>query len=173
MPSKHAHYFTSSSEWYAWSATFSAPPETDPSLTPQAQRDAEARWAAAWSAKHPASDDGYGTRIQAIRTRDGASINLKIYEPLHDSVDAKRDKRLPILFVTHGDAWTQGSAITEEVFFLRELLTQLPLASLWEALSIVSLRNIRFLSLLMTVGMYSAGQWRVQRAWEVTESSYT
>ena len=126
MPSKHAHYFTSSSDWYALSATFSAPPETDPALTPQAQRDAEAEWAAAWSTKHPASDYGYRARIQAIRTRDGASINLKIYEPLHDSVDAKRNKRLPILFVTHGGGWTQGSAVTEEVFFLRELLTQLP-----------------------------------------------
>ncbi|MCJ1353159.1 MAG: hypothetical protein MMC33_003144 [Icmadophila ericetorum] len=126
MLSKHAHYFTSSPDWQTLAPSTSAPPDEELPLTPQAQRDGEAKWAAAWAAQHPTSEYGYGTQVQAIQTRDGASINLKIYEPLHDSVDTNRDKRLPILYVTHGGGWMQGSAVTEEVFFLRELLTHLP-----------------------------------------------
>ena len=51
--------------------------------------------------------------------RDGHQIGVKIYHPMN----ATGKKKLPLLFVTHGGGWIQGTFITEESWLLYPIFT--------------------------------------------------
>lgn len=66
--------------------------------------------------KHPLDKQGYSAVEETVPTRDGHTIHVKIYRPLKPE-----DTVLPLLFVTHGGGFFQGSYVTEENFILRPI----------------------------------------------------
>lgn len=115
---KYAHYFKSEPDWENFSkARDGFELKTEPALVPPLDLDhdrkAQAVDEADWASKHPLEDVGYNTRIEKVTTRDGFEVPIKIYRPV-----GKENDQLPLLFVTHGGGWVQGSFITEEAWLL-------------------------------------------------------
>ena len=132
MPSKHAHYYETAPDWKALLADPSEPISIEDEEQPftgqidvKAQRAALEAAETVWSAEHPLGKHGYNAWNQEILVRDGATINLRIYQPSGDR-DAVLNKSLPILFLTHAGGFIQGSHVAEEIFLLRTLLANFP-----------------------------------------------
>lgn len=66
-----------------------------------------------WASKHQLSDVGYSTHIEKVAVRDGFEVPIKVYQP-----QGTEEAQLPLLFVTHGGGWVQGSFISEEAWLL-------------------------------------------------------
>lgn len=75
---------------------------------------------AEWTQNHPLSSVGYTSRLSTVKVRDGTSISVKLSYPARPV----RQTKLPVLFVTHGGGWVQGSHITEEAWLLWPLYPQ-------------------------------------------------
>jgi acetyl esterase len=60
----------------------------------------------------------YTAREEKVAMRDGMQIGVKIYHPKNAASDKKK---LPLLFVTHGGGWVQGTYVTEEAWLLYPL----------------------------------------------------
>ncbi|KAI9824838.1 MAG: hypothetical protein M1819_000790 [Sarea resinae] len=90
-----------------------------------------------WAQANPPSKFGYTVEDFLVTMRDGDKILVKVYRPARPPVanrngesEHKGDspgptKTLPLLFVTHGGGWIQGSAVTEEINMLRALIKEL------------------------------------------------
>lgn len=118
---KYSKYFASSPDWERYSSDPSRPElalqseSSKPTIVNvAADRAAEAVWEAVWAAEHPPESYGYRAREERVTMRDGYRIGVKIYHP----ENATKDKKLPLLFVTHGGGWVQGTYITDEVWLL-------------------------------------------------------
>lgn len=75
---------------------------------------------AEWVKNHPLTSVGYTSELSTVKVRDGAGISVKLSAPtrlLTSSKDGAKEK-LPVLFVTHGGGWIQGTHITEEAWLL-------------------------------------------------------
>ncbi|KAL6249772.1 hypothetical protein RBB50_003627 [Rhinocladiella similis] len=83
----------------------------------EGDRAAEATREADFSKAHPLSSFGYNSLLTKVTVRDGASISVKISYPKSVAVGGTPTK-LPVLFVTHGGGWIQGTHTTEEAWFL-------------------------------------------------------
>ncbi|KAI1492591.1 Alpha/Beta hydrolase protein [Biscogniauxia mediterranea] len=71
----------------------------------------------AWSKANPPSKFGYERVEQKVAMRDGAEISVMVYRPQNSA-----GKRLPLMFVTHGGGWYQGSHVIEEIFQMRAVM---------------------------------------------------
>lgn len=75
-----------------------------------------------WSKAHPLSDCGYETRLTKIQVRDGSYCSVKVSWPsahrLPQIDTHSAPKRIPVLFVTHGGGWVQGTHTSEEAWLL-------------------------------------------------------
>ncbi|KAJ5497908.1 Alpha/beta hydrolase fold-3 [Penicillium expansum] len=133
-------YFTSDPDWEAFATKNDIPlPSTTPPSAPidftqldfASIREYEATNDTKWAEKHPIEEVGYTTKSTIVRARDGANINVKVSFPLSDRLHARgkgNDKfSLPVLFVTHGGGWVQGSHISEELWLLYPLYKQFDL----------------------------------------------
>jgi acetyl esterase len=128
---KYSKYFTSSPDWERYSSDPSRPElalKAEPSkptlIDIDADRAAQDVEEGEWADAHPPGSYGYVTREEKVTVRDGFQVGVKIYQP-KDHVAQKARKRLPLLFVTHGGGWVQGTYITEEVWLLYPILTNL------------------------------------------------
>ncbi|KAI1500239.1 Alpha/Beta hydrolase protein, partial [Biscogniauxia marginata] len=72
---------------------------------------------AAWSTANPPSKFGYERVEVKVKMRDGAEIPVMVYRPENSA-----GKRLPLMFVTHGGGWYQGSYVIEEIFQMRAVM---------------------------------------------------
>ncbi|OAP64499.1 hypothetical protein AYL99_00471 [Fonsecaea erecta] len=91
----------------------------------QAIRQANAETEAAWTCDHPLSSVGYETFLTNVRVRDGSVCSVKVSWPANPrfhkqcgSLTAADSSPLPVLFVTHGGGWIQGTHTTEEAWLL-------------------------------------------------------
>ena len=86
---------------------------------------------AQWRSEHPISQFNYLSHSIAIPARDGHPLNVKISHPdpvrLEKRQDAGKDCKLPVLFVTMGGGWIQGTHTTEECWLLWPLYEVLDL----------------------------------------------
>ena len=115
---KYAKYFKSDPDWERFSKTRDGlelrieQVQVAP-FDLEHDRKAQAEDEAGWASKHPLTDVGYETRIERIVARDGFKVPVKVYHP-----SGRKNDQLPLLFVTHGGGWVQGSFITEESWLL-------------------------------------------------------
>ncbi|KIW49652.1 hypothetical protein PV05_11312 [Exophiala xenobiotica] len=85
---------------------------------------------AKWSQDHPLSSVGYDSRLSTITVRDGTAISVKISFPARlanetqTQTQSESKSKLPILFVTHGGGWVQGTHVTEEAWLLWPLYSR-------------------------------------------------
>lgn len=116
----HSHYFESDPDWAHFAAkngySLKAPPYETPRLDLPSDRAAQHVSEAKWASEHPLISVGYDSTASTVRARDGFEIPIKISRPVTSRVAG--DKPLPLLFVTHGGGWVQGTHITEEVWLL-------------------------------------------------------
>ncbi|EXJ58087.1 hypothetical protein A1O7_05511 [Cladophialophora yegresii CBS 114405] len=91
----------------------------------QAIREASAATEKIWARNHPLSSVGYETTLTDIRVRDGTFCSVKISWPANprhnrrcSSILGAQSCLLPVLFVTHGGGWIQGTHTTEEAWLL-------------------------------------------------------
>jgi acetyl esterase len=125
---KYSKYFASSPDWERYRNDPSRPElalKSEPSkpvpIDVDADRAALAVEEGKWAAQHPPESYGYTAREEKVTVRDGAQIGVKIYHP--KSHAAATGKKLPLLFVTHGGGWVQGTYVTEEAWLLYPILT--------------------------------------------------
>jgi acetyl esterase len=114
----HTHLFPSSPSWSSFSASHNyplrSPPYPPPSLDIPAGREAQRISEGEWATSHPLSTIGYTSSLTTVSARDGHNIPLKISR----STRVPPTNSLPLLFVTHGGGWVQGTHITEEAWLL-------------------------------------------------------
>jgi acetyl esterase len=132
---KYGKYFASSADWERYSSDPSRPElalrsePSKPAVTDvEADRAVQAVEEGRWAAQHPPESYGYTAREEMVTLRDGAQIGVKIYHPASHAAAAatatgKKKKKLPLLFVTHGGGWVQGTYVTEEVWLLYPIVT--------------------------------------------------
>jgi acetyl esterase len=118
---KYSKYFTSSPDWERYSSDPSRPelgvqsePRQSNPIDIAADRAALAVEEEKWAAEHPPESYRYTAREEKVTMRDGHQVGVKIYHPKN----ATTEKKLPLLFVTHGGGWVEGTYITEEVWLL-------------------------------------------------------
>jgi acetyl esterase len=118
---KYSKYFASSPDWERYSSDPSRPelalqsePKKPNPIDITADRAAQAVEEGKWAAVHPPESYGYTAREEKVTMRDGYQVGVKIYHPKNVTTE----KKLPLLFVTHGGGWVQGTYITEEVWLL-------------------------------------------------------
>ncbi|KIY02391.1 uncharacterized protein Z520_02529 [Fonsecaea multimorphosa CBS 102226] len=132
-------FFTTDPDWAAYAVKHGFPllPDKDvdrPSLPPldarswdfKAIRNANAASEASWSRDHPLSTVGYETFLTDIQVRDGSLCSVKVSWPakprLHrqcgSATAPASSSPLPVLFVTHGGGFVQGTHQTEEAWLL-------------------------------------------------------
>jgi acetyl esterase/lipase len=134
-------FFSTDPDWAAYAVKhgFPLPPAkpTDKHSLPRldahswdckAIREASAETEASWARDHPLSTVGYESTLTNIRVRDGTFCSVKVSwpaKPRHNrrgsSTLAATSCPLPVLFVTHGGGWIQGTHNTEEAWLLRPL----------------------------------------------------
>ena len=118
MALKNTHYFASSPDWERYSTLnrypLRHPPYKPVKLDIVADRREQTISESKWSASHPLSDVGYSSRMEHVQVRDGAKIEIKVSRPIR--IDERTP--LPLLFVTHGGGWVQGTHVTEEAWLL-------------------------------------------------------
>ena len=125
---KYSKYFTSSPDWERYSsdrsrpelALKSEPPKPSP-IDIMADRAAQAVDEGKWESEHPPESYGYTMREEKVQVRDGEEIGVKIYHPQNATEDILAENKLPLLFVTHGGGWVQGTCVTEEAWLLYQL----------------------------------------------------
>lgn len=115
---RYTKYFASDPDWERFSKTRDGLQlKTEPYLvTPfdlDHDRKAQVVDEGEWARKHPLHDIGYTTRLENVAVRDGHELSIKLYHPA-----GRETKKLPLLFVTHGGGWVQGSFVTEEAWLL-------------------------------------------------------
>ena len=130
---KYSKYFASSPDWARYSSDPSRPelalnaePPKPNSFDIEADRAAQAVDEGKWASEHPPKGFGYTAREEKVKVRDGCEVGVKIYRPKNtekeeEKVDGKEKKKLPLLFVTHGGGWVQGTYVTEELWLLYPL----------------------------------------------------
>ncbi|CZS89371.1 uncharacterized protein RAG0_00775 [Rhynchosporium agropyri] len=70
-----------------------------------------------WSTGHPPSSISYIAHDLTVIVHDGAAISVRILHPSLSRLDEKGEgKGLPVLFVTHGRGWMQGTHLSEEAW---------------------------------------------------------
>lgn len=129
----------SDADWvaYAIKHDINLPSETEPvrfedirpaPFDPIQSRQAEHTTQQQWSRDHPLSSVGYTSRELTVQVRDGAQIPVKVSWPQQVKASTDIDKSkgstipaatpLPMLFVTHGGGWIQGTHAGEERWLL-------------------------------------------------------
>jgi acetyl esterase len=127
MPSPD--HFTSDPDWEAFASKHGYPYPSNtspPSLEPiqplgmniTAARTSQALSDAEWAAAHPLEAVGYVARLTTMKVRDGTDISVKISYPGCTHLREKGKTALPVLFVTHGGGWVQGTHVSEEAWLL-------------------------------------------------------
>ena len=125
-----ANYFTSDPDWAAFAEknNIPLPPPDAPhvpidaidpvpvDLPPKRARQLEEH--AQWRAEHPLSAFNYTFRETAIKARDSYNIPIKISYPTPERPSKNPLKPLPVLFVTYGGGWINGTHTTEECWLL-------------------------------------------------------
>lgn len=116
--------FEADPEWTAFATKhgYLKDTSTDPSLPVKLdlpnnraqQTISESQWAKA----HPISSVGYTSSLSTIKARDGADLSVKVSFPSRLAKPSATKEKLPVLFVTHGGGWIQGTHITEEAWLL-------------------------------------------------------
>jgi acetyl esterase len=118
MSLKYAHYFDSDPDWLRFASEhgypIKEPPYAPVTLDIEADREAQKISEGEWETCHPLRDVGYSPRIERVQVRDGEKVEVKICR----STRVDSEQRLPLLFVTHGGGWVQGTHITEEAWLL-------------------------------------------------------
>ena len=129
MPSKYAHYFDSDPDWERFASDHGCPLKTAPyppvTIDLQSDREAQKISEGEWETQHPLRDVGYSSHSTRIKMRDGEHIWVKVCH----STRVASSTKLPLLFVTHGGGWVQGTAITEEAWLLWPLLQRFDLVT--------------------------------------------
>lgn len=122
MPLQNTNYFESDPDWSRFSSergyTHKQPPYAPVTIDIWADRDAQKISEGEWETSHPLQTVGYSSRTERVTVRDGTRIETKISR----SCRVDSEERLPLLFVTHGGGWVQGSYVTEEAWLLWPLL---------------------------------------------------
>ncbi len=122
MALKYAHYFDSDPDWERFASergcSLKPPPYAPATLDLQSDREAQRISEGEWETQHPLRDVGYSSYSTRVQVRDGEHIWIKICR----STRVPANTKLPLLFVTHGGGWVQGTAITEEAWLLWPLL---------------------------------------------------
>ncbi|KAG4425474.1 hypothetical protein IFR04_001393 [Cadophora malorum] len=78
---------------------------------------------------HPLESVRYIATLTTIKVRDGAEISVRISHPTISRLQQdKITAPLPVLFVTHGGGWIQGSHLSEEAWLLWHLYENFELA---------------------------------------------
>ncbi|PVH87526.1 hypothetical protein DL98DRAFT_649167 [Cadophora sp. DSE1049] len=127
-------YFTSDPDWEAYATKHGCPqpsnntgPLSSEPIEPlnfdiiqaragQAEDDIE------WAESHPLESVGYTANLTTVKVRDGADISVRISHPTSTRLRQKRvTVPLPVLFVTHGGGWMQGTHLSEEAWLLWHL----------------------------------------------------
>ena len=125
----YSHYFASDPDWAHFAArngySLKPPPYETPKLDLATDRAAQHISEGAWESKHPLTSVGYDSTATTVRARDGFEIPIKISRPV--SIRTAEGKPLPLLFVTHGGGWVQGTHITEEAWLLWPLYSHFDL----------------------------------------------
>ena len=116
---KYSKFFTSDPDWQSYyEKNPDYAPKTEPSLVGpvdiSADRKAQVKEEARWSKEHPLESFGYSATTSTVSARDAYEVPVKIYHPIH----ATTRSSLPLLFVTHGGGWVQGTFVTEEAWLL-------------------------------------------------------
>lgn len=122
-------YFSSDPDWEAFASKegYPLPSNTTPpfldeiepmEMDAKAARAGQAISDEEWSATHPLEAVGYVSRLTTIKVRDGTEVSVKISYPSSARLRAKGKTALPVLFVSHGGGWVQGTHISEEAWVL-------------------------------------------------------
>ena len=108
---KYSKYFTSSPDWERYcnhpsrsELALKSEPSKPTSIDIGADRAVQDVEEGKWAAVHPPESYGYVTREEEVTMRDGHQIGVKIYHPK----DHVAEKKLPLLFVTHGGGGRRG-----------------------------------------------------------------
>ncbi|KAK0119918.1 hypothetical protein ONS95_011343 [Cadophora gregata] len=134
-------HFTSDPDWEAYATKHGCPLPSNNTCPPlsepieplhfdviqaranQAEDDIE------WSTAHPLESVGYVAILTTIKVRDGADVSIRISHPNTTRLRQKQPTApLPLLFVTHGGGWLQGTHISEEAWLLWHLYKHFELA---------------------------------------------
>jgi len=127
MAPKYAKYFNSDPDWEKFAAangyTLTPDPYPVPPLDVLGDREAQAINEGEWETSHPLREVGYEARTETVTVRDGEQVEIKICRPHRvDNPDGRAKegplRPLPLLFVTHGGGWVQGTHVTEEAWLL-------------------------------------------------------
>jgi acetyl esterase len=81
-------------------------------------RDGQAKQDMEWAANHPIEAVGYVAKTITFRVRDGTEISVRVSYPSSARLQKKGKAALPVLFITHGGGWVQGSHLSEEAWLL-------------------------------------------------------
>ncbi|KAK5062916.1 hypothetical protein LTR84_004992 [Exophiala bonariae] len=116
----NSHYFEADPDWTSFAEkngySLKSPPYEVPNIDLPAARADQNVSEAEWTKIHPLSSVGYESIDITIPARDGYEVPVKVSRPLASRVPTTRN--LPLLFVTHGGGWVQGTHITEEAWLL-------------------------------------------------------
>ncbi|KAF2246798.1 alpha/beta-hydrolase [Trematosphaeria pertusa] len=132
-------YFSSDPDWEAFASKHGYPLPTGAEPAPletiepmeldvEAARAHQATDHTQWTEKHPLDSIGYVARLATVTTRDGTELSVKISYPDTARLRTRGPKPLPVLFVTHGGGWIQGSHTSEEAWLLWPLYNHFDLA---------------------------------------------
>lgn len=132
-------YFTSHPEWTAFATKhgYSLPSPTNSHLSNPIEptaidiiqaRAREEKKNSDFIAKHPLESLGYKSHFVTVNAPDGADLSVKISFPNASRLEKGGTKALPVLFVTHGGGWIEGSHTSEEAWLLWPLYTHFDLA---------------------------------------------
>lgn len=129
MSLKNAKYFESDPDWDAFSAKNGYSLKLEPYEVAQfdipGDRYAQSISEGEWETSHPLRDVGYTSRFEKVAVRDAEEVSIKICR----STRVSKDQKLPLLFVTHGGGWVQGTHITEEAWLLWPLMQRFDFVS--------------------------------------------
>lgn len=129
----HLPPFASNLDWQHFAAAKDITLPSDKPATPihhiasisldyVAARARQQREHAQWRSEHPLSQFNYVSSSIAISARDGHLLDVKISHPdpvrLGKHQGAAKDRKLPVVFVTMGGGWIQGTHTTEQCWLL-------------------------------------------------------
>lgn len=122
-------YFTTSPDWATYAAEngidLAEKSESIPltsiiasTLDIPAQRATQVKDKATWVESHALSLVGYRYHEIQVVVRDGARVGVKISWPITEPSETAGSVSLPVVVVTHGGGWVQGTHHTEERWIL-------------------------------------------------------
>lgn len=128
MSLRHAKHFEADPDWAVFASKNGYAPRTEPyEIAPlndiAGGRRAQATQEAEWATLHPLRDVGYSSRLERLPVRDGETVSIKICR----SMRVPKSEKLPLLFITHGGGWIQGTHVTEEAWLLWPLMQRFDL----------------------------------------------